>query len=417
MQIQRPKGTYDLIPGDAFQRTYLENTIRNIFDLHNYKEVRTPTFEYTRLFKRSIGEETDIVSKEMYTFNEEEFTLKPEMTAPTIRAYISNSLYNESPLQKLYYISNMFRRERPQAGRFREFSQFGAESIGSSDFTSDAEMIMMADSILKSLGLRDYRIRINTIGNPGERKKFVLALKEYLEPHVNELSGDSRKRLEKNPLRILDTKDERDIELLNDAPRLGDYLEAATMDHFERILDVLRKAGMNLLIDDKLVRGFDYYTSTTFEFVSDALGAQNSLLGGGRYDLLVEQLGGKPTPAIGFAAGFERLEIALKAEGKALPGSEPPKAYICIAGEIAKPVVLGMVSYLRNSGIKCDTDLLSRSLKSQMKEADRMKAKYVVVVGESEIGADRFRLRKMSDGTETEVSGVENIKKVLLYED
>ena len=232
MFIQKPKGTYDLLPGKAFQRTYLENKIRSIFSDFNYNEIRTPTFEKTSLFKRGIGEETDIVSKEMYTFNEDEFTLKPEMTAPVVRAYLENSLYNDSPLQKLYYITNMFRRERPQAGRFREFSQFGAEAIGSADYLTDVEMILLADSILKGFEINDVVIKLNTIGTLAEREVYLTELKNYLSKYLNELSADSRRRFEKNPLRILDTKSEKDIEILKDAPVLYDYLNDSTKKYF-----------------------------------------------------------------------------------------------------------------------------------------------------------------------------------------
>ncbi len=409
MQIQKPKGTYDLTPAKAFQRTYLENSIRNIFDRFNYKEIRTPTFEQTKLFQRSIGEETDIVSKEMYSFNEGEFTLKPEMTAPVIRSYVENRLYNENPLQKLYYISNMFRRERPQAGRFREFSQFGAECIGSSDFTSDAEMIVLADTILKELGLSDYSIRINTIGSTEERKLFTESLRNYLKPNFDSLSSESKRRFEKNPLRILDTKDAGDLEILKAAPALSDYLNQETLDHFNKLLGLLDSLGVNTVKDPRLVRGFDYYTSTTFEFTSDSLGAQNSLLGGGRYDLLAGQLGAKDTPAIGFAAGFERLEMALASASVNPKEAADIVLFICSADETVRKEVMKMISDIRKAGIKCETDLIGRSVKSQMKEADRQKARYTMVIGERELQNDSAEIRRMKDGNIRNVSGLANI--------
>ncbi len=409
MQIQKPKGTYDLTPKEAFQRTYLENFIRKVFDNYNYREIRTPTFENTKLFKRSIGEETDIVSKEMYTFNEDEFTLKPEMTAPVIRAYVENRMFNDAPLQKLYYISNMYRRERPQAGRYREFSQFGAESIGSADVTSDAEMIFLADAILKGLGLVNYKIRLNTIGTLAERGIFISALKEYLTDFTEELSNDSKRRLEKNPLRILDSKDAADLRILENAPVLTHYLNDSTKMHFEKLLSILKELSNKIQVDPRLVRGFDYYTSTTFEFVTDTIGAQNALLGGGRYDMLAEQLGAKQTPAIGFAAGIERLEMALKAESVDIPKEKEIMLYICSAGESPREKVLGIINKLRAEGIKCDTDFLGRSVKSQMKEADRMKAKYVIVLGDEEINNDTAELKKMSDGSTLKIEGLEKI--------
>lgn len=408
MFIQKPKGTYDLLPGKAFQRTYLENKIRSIFSDFNYNEIRTPTFEKTSLFKRGIGEETDIVSKEMYTFNEDEFTLKPEMTAPVVRAYLENSLYNESPLQKLYYITNMFRRERPQAGRFREFSQFGAEAIGSADYLTDVEMILLADSILKGFEINDIVIKLNTIGTLAEREVYLGELKNYLSKYLNELSADSRRRFEKNPLRILDTKSEKDIEILKDAPVLYDYLNDSTKNYFDNILSALKSMEVNYLIDYKLVRGFDYYTSTTFEFVSESLGAQNTLLGGGRYDLLIEQLGGKPTPAIGFAAGIERLFIILENGKYIFPDEKKLKLFIVTIGDESRDLAIRLISKFRSENIKCDTDYLNRSVKSQMKEANRQKAEYVIVLGEEEMRSDSVKLKNMSDGTEAEISDIRN---------
>lgn len=409
MQIQKPKGTYDLTPKKAFQRTYLENSIRNTFDRFNYREIRTPTFEQTRLFMRSIGEETDIVSKEMYSFNENEFTLKPEMTASVIRSYVENRMFNEAPHQKLYYISNMFRRERPQAGRFREFSQFGAESIGSSSYFADAEMILLADSVLKDAGLRDYSIRLNTIGTPDERTLFISALKKYLGPFIDSLSAESRKRLEKNPLRILDTKDPGDLKILEDSPELTEFLNDDTRKHFQDLLGLLTSLGLKAEVEPRLVRGFDYYTSTTFEFVSNALGSQNALLGGGRYDLLAGQLGAKDTPAIGFAAGFERLEMALDAASVIIPDESRILLYICSAGEGPRQSVMQLLFKLRSSGVKCEADFLMRSLKSQMKEADRLKAKYVLVIGDDEIRNDSAELKSMDDGSRKSVSGLNNL--------
>ncbi len=417
MQIQKPKGTYDLTPKEAFQRTYLENFIRKVFDNYNYREIRTPTFENTKLFKRSIGEETDIVSKEMYTFNDDEFTLKPEMTAPVIRAYIENRMFNDAPLQKLYYISNMYRRERPQAGRYREFSQFGAESIGSADVTADAEMIFLADAILKGLGLKNYKIRLNTIGTIAERSVFIDALKAYLSDFSAELSNDSKRRLEKNPLRILDTKDPKDLRILENAPVLTDFLNDSTKVQFEKLLSILKELSDRIHVDSRLVRGFDYYTSTTFEFVTDTIGAQNALLGGGRYDMLAEQLGAGQTPAIGFAAGMERIEMALKAESVDIPKETEIMLYICSAGESPRERVLEIINKLRAEGIKCETDFLGRSVKSQMKDANRMNAKYVIVLGEDEINNDTAELKRMSDGNTQKISGLKQIINYLKNED
>lgn len=413
MLIQKPKGTYDLLPEKARQRYFLETKVRENFEIYNFAEIRTPTFEKTELFKRGIGEETDIVSKEMYTFKNDEFTLKPEMTAPVIRAYIENNLNNESPLQKLFYICNMFRRERPQAGRFREFSQFGAESIGSSDPYIDAEMIILADSIIRSFGIDDSVIKLNTIGTAAERDVFFVEFKNYLSKYLNELSPDSQRRFVINPLRILDSKVPGDLKILKDAPVLYKYLNDETKGNFEKILDILTVNGIEFETDNRLVRGFDYYTSTTFEFVSGALGAQNALLGGGRYDLLIQQLGGKPTPAIGFAAGIERLLMIMESK-ELLPNNKNIlKLFIVSIGEESKKFSFKLMEDLRKEGVKCDTDFLNRSVKSQMKEANRSNAEFVIVIGDEEIAGNSAKIKKMSDGSEVNVSGFENIKNYL----
>ncbi|MBK9333683.1 MAG: histidine--tRNA ligase [Ignavibacteria bacterium] len=413
MPIQKPKGTYDILPEKAFQRNFLEKKVREIFNTFNYSEIRTPAFEKTELFKRGIGEETDIVSKEMYTFKNDEFTLKPEMTAPVIRAYIEYNLGNESPLQKLFYICNMFRRERPQAGRFREFSQFGAESIGSSDPYADAEMIMLADTIIRGFGIKDSVIKINTIGGAEEREIFFKEFKNYLSAYLNELSPDSQRRFVINPLRILDSKNPRDREILNDAPVLYQFLNESTKKNFESILLILNENGIMFETDYMLVRGFDYYTSTTFEFLSDRLGAQNALLGGGRYDMLVQQLGGKPTPAIGFAAGIERILMIMEADNLLPVKNDFPKLFIASIGEESKKFSFKLLETLRKKGVKCETDFLGRSLKSQMKEANRINAEYVVVIGDEELKSNSVMLKKMSDGSEVKVTDTDNLENYL----
>ena len=403
MKIQKPKGTFDLLPLDANKRLHIENKLRKIASLYNYKEIRTPTFEKTELFKRSIGEETDVVSKEMYSFNKDEFTLKPEMTAPVIRSYVENSLFNESPVQKLYYISNMYRHERPQAGRFREFSQFGVEAIGSDDFLIDAELISLGAFMLNEFGIQNVKIKINTIGTIEEREIYIDKLKSYLKNHFDKLSVDSKSRYEKNPLRILDSKDKNDTEVLNSAPILYDYLKDDTKKHFQNVLDALKSCEINYEIDYKLVRGFDYYTSTTFEVVSEDLGSQNAIFGGGRYDKLVEQLGGNPTPAIGFACGIERLSMILDKNNYYYPDNDSLTLYLVTMGADTKDYALKLLYNLRKNGINCETDFLNRSVKSQMKEANKMNAKYVIVIGENELVNNKVKLKNMSDGSEREL--------------
>jgi len=412
MNLQKPKGTLDILPEDVHKRIYVENTVRRICSYFNYDEIRTPTFEKTTLFERGIGEATDIVSKEMYSFNEREFTLKPEMTAPVIRAYLENGLCNKSPLTKLFYIANMFRHERPQAGRFREFEQYGVEAIGSNDFTIDAEMIYLGVAILKEFGIINVITKINTIGKPGERQKFTDNLKVYLQKYHNDLSADSKKRLELNPLRILDTKDGKEKEILKGAPRLYDFLEDDTKSHFSSVTGLLKDMDVAFEVDYNLVRGFDYYTSTTFEVISDDLGSQNAVFGGGRYDLLVEQLGGKPTPAIGFACGIERLMMILEKNNFSYPEKEGLKFYFICLGEEAKRKGLQITLELRKRNIKGDMDFLNRSIKSQMKEANKLNAKYVIILGENEIAGKLLKVKKMSDGTEFDIP-FDNIEELI----
>lgn len=421
MQIQKPRGTYDLIPSDVIKRKYVEDTVRKVFSNFNFDEIRTPTFENTSLFKRGIGEETDIVSKEMYSFNDGEFTLKPEMTASVIRSYLENSLYNESPLQKLYYISNMFRAERPQKGRYREFSQFGAEAIGSGDYTIDVEIISLGDSVLKAIGLDNYTITLNTLGTFNERKTYLEELKNYLSKYVTLFSETSKIRLEKNPLRILDTKNTEEIEILKGAPVLYDYLTDESKAHFQKILSSLDSLKIKYEVDYKLVRGLDYYTSTAFEFISSGLGAQSTILGGGRYDVLVEMLGGKPTPAIGFAAGIERILILLdekeKQEKFKFPQDKKLNLYIVNAGLTDNSKIQKILLDLRERGIKCDSDFLSRSVKSQMKEANKLNAEYVIVLGETELATMKCKMKRMKDSMEIDAEISRLYEAALLFEE
>ncbi len=404
MNIQRPKGTQDLLPKDSAKRLHIEEKLRKIATIYNYKEIRTPTFENTALFKRSIGENTDVVSKEMYSFKNDEFTLKPEMTAPVIRAYIENNMYAESPLQKLFYISNMYRHERPQAGRFREFSQFGVEAIGSNDYLVDAELISLGAKMLGDFGVKNFIFKINTIGSVDERGKYIDELKKYLSHYKNILSADSISRLQTNPLRILDTKLDSEIEILKDSPVLYDYLNSETKLHFDNVLNALKSINIKYEIDYRLVRGFDYYTSTTFEVISNDLGAQNAIFGGGRYDKLVEQLGCKPAPAIGFACGLERLTMILDKNKYEYPLKENIKYYFVTIGTDAKLFSLKLMEDMRKLNIICETDFLDRSVKAQMKEANKINAENVIVIGENEIKEKKFKIKNMKNGQETDAT-------------
>ena len=383
-----------------------ENAVKRVF-----QEIRTPSFEMTSLFKRSIGEETDIVSKEMYSFNNDKYTLKPEMTAPVIRAYIENSLFSQSPINKLFYIAKMYRHENPQAGRYREFTQFGAEAIGSSDFTIDAEMISLSVRILNEFGIKDIVTKINTIGTIEERKEYIAKLKDYLNKYYKDLSNDSKRRLETNPLRILDSKLDFEIEILSGAPILFDFLNESSKEHFNKVLEALTGFGIKYEVDYKLVRGFDYYTSTTFEVISNDLGAQNAVLGGGRYDTLVEQLGGNPTAAIGFASGVERLMMLLEKLDFKFPEPVKLKLYIVTIGEEAKKFAANKLFDLRKKNIRCDTDYLNRSVKAQMREANKLNSEFTLVLGENEIKSGQVQLKKMIDGEiiNVELNNFENL--------
>jgi len=398
--IKKPRGTQDFLPEDCDKRLHIENKLREVASLFNYREIRTPTFEKTELFKRGIGEETDVVSKEMYSLNKDEYTLKPEMTAPVIRAYLENHLYNKSPLQKLFYIANMYRHERPQAGRFREFSQFGAEAIGSDSFSVDVELISLSHKILSTFGVKDIVIKINTIGDFEERKEYLKHLTRYLKDYESELSLDSQRRLQRNPLRILDSKDEKDITILKDAPTLFEFLSSKTRSHFEKVLDGLRTIGINFEIDYRLVRGFDYYTSTTFEVISPLLGSQNAIFGGGRYNRLVEQLGGPPTPAIGFACGLERLTYVIEKSNYNFPSEKGVDLFIAYLGESAFKFALKISSELRDKGLKIEIDHLCRSLKAQLKEANRLGVRFCLIIGENEIRESSAILKDMTNATE-----------------
>jgi len=417
MKFQRPKGTKDILPKDMHKWHFLERTIRDVMDLYNFYEIRTPTFESTELFTRGVGSETDIVGKEMYTFEDKggnSITLKPEMTAPVVRAYLENNLYAEGQLEKLYYISNMFRYEKPQEGRYREHTQFGAEIIGSDDTASDVEIILLANEVFCRCGIKNIELKINSIGQLEERKKYILILKEYLGKCFDELSEDSKRRYHNNPLRILDSKDENDILVISGAPKITDHLSHESRLRFDRVINALTKLGLKYEIDFRLVRGLDYYTDTTFEFISKDIGAQDALGGGGRYDGLVETVGGKPTPGIGFASGMERIILAAERNKFEFKDGKRLKLFFIALSEEAKEMALKISMELRRNQISCENDFLNRSLKAQMREANKLNAEYVYIIGEEEIQKGKGILKRMSDGTQTEVPFDKILKNVKL---
>lgn len=415
MKFQRPKGTKDILPKDIGKWHYVEKTIREVMGLYNFSEIRTPTFEYTELFDRGVGTETDVVGKEMYTFTDKSgnsITLRPEGTAPVIRAYLENGMMAESPLHKLFYITNMFRYEKPQAGRFREHSQFGGEILGSDDISSDIDVILLAREVFLRCGIKNFKVKINSIGKPGERKEYIQKFKNYLKSRLNELSGDSKRRFDTNPLRILDSKDNQDIKILEDAPKILDHLTKDSKNRFDKVINGLEKLGTKCVIDFRLVRGFDYYTDTTFEFISEDLGAQNAIGGGGRYDGLVEVLGGKPLPGVGFGSGIERLIMVAEKNNFNFPESAELQVYIIALSDEARNKATNIIYDLRKNNISCDADLLGRSFKAQMRDANKLRAAYVFIIGDEEIKNGKGILKKMSDGSQKEIE-FEKIKESL----
>ena len=403
--FQTVKGTKDLLPADTARWREFEDVVNETMHQWGYGEIRTPVFEKTELFSRSVGEESDIVSKQMYTFTDQSdtsLTLRPELTAPTMRAYIQHNMDREGALTKLYYMDTLFRQERPQAGRLRQFSQFGAEAIGSPHPEQDAEVISLVCAILNKLGVANLTVLINTVGSSKSRERYRSELVNFLTPLKSELSEISQKRVETNPLRILDTKDEKEVALLSDAPDILNCLDSEDLYHFEKVQGFLTELGIAHECDNKLVRGLDYYSRTTFEITSPDVGAQKALCGGGRYDELIEQLGGKPTPAVGFAAGIERIMLALSE--KQAQAMEKMMVYFVTASESEVGSLFRLANELRQSGIPTFSDTLRRSVKAQMREANRLAATYAVIVGDEEIADNSAKVKDLATGEQTDVS-------------
>ncbi len=397
------RGTKDILPADSAIWQAAEEAIRRVMMAYNYQEIRTPIFEQTSLFSRSIGELTDIVSKEMYTFldrSEESLTLRPEGTASVIRAYVQNNLGEQSPLSKLYYVGPMFRQERPQAGRLRQFHQFGVEALGSSSPQLDVEIMLIPLEVYRSLGIKETTLFINSVGCPNCRPIYKKKLVGELQKIVNKLSPESQARLQQNPLRVLDSKDERDQLATNDVPLMKDFLCSECAAHFDGVQSALGALKIPFLINGRLVRGLDYYTKTAFEITSTALGSQDALAGGGRYDLLVEELGGKPTPGVGFAAGMERLMMVLQKTGSVQTKQRVPAVFIIGLDEQSRSWAFVKATRLRSLGIPVELDYLGRSLKAQMREANRQEAVHVLVIGDSELKSGTARMKNMKTGTE-----------------
>ena len=404
---QAPKGTQDLLPPQSGNWQTVEDVMRSEAAIHGFGEVRTPVFEHTELFLRSVGETTDVVEKQMYTFNDKggrSVTLRPEGTAGAVRAMLEHAVYNEGLPVKLYYLTSCYRYEKPQAGRLREFHQFGVEMFGAEAPVADAEVICLAKSIFDRLGVRNLTLELNSIGCPTCRAKFHQALKEYFEGHRDELCETCLSRLERNPMRILDCKSPVCSKIAEGAPHILDYLCDDCKEHFEGVQSYLNAAGVEYVVNPTIVRGLDYYNRTVFEFVSNDLGAQSTVCGGGRYDGLTEQMGGKSMAGLGFGLGMERLMLVLEAQKIELPAPPSCEVYIASMGQNASKEAFRLVTELQRSGIVAACDLCSRGLKAQMKYANKIGAAFTLVLGDNELEQKKAKIKNMKTGEETSIS-------------
>ncbi len=399
-------GMNDILPGETSRWQAVEKIIHEEAQKFNFEEIRTPILEQTELIARGVGEETDIVTKEMFAFErgDDHYVLRPECTAPVARAHVQHRLEQRGGTQNLYYIGPMFRAERPQKGRHRQFHQFGAEIIGAADPIAEVDMIAFMLSIYDRIGITNTSLKINSVGEPESRKKYRKALREYFRPHLSAMSKITQKRFESNPFRILDSKEEEDQPFIKKAPVILDFLSEESAGHYKQVKKLLNEVEITFEEDPHLVRGLDYYTRTAFELISPDLGAQDSLAGGGRYDLLIEEIGGQSTPAVGFAAGIERLLIACEELNINLTEQKAVDVYIVTIGENAKRWALSHLSQLRRENISATTDYKGRSIKSQMKDANRENARFALIVGDNELDEGKFTLRDMEASEEDSLS-------------
>ncbi|MEK6678492.1 MAG: histidine--tRNA ligase [Nitrospirota bacterium] len=404
MNIQAIKGVKDILPGEVEVWQYIENKARSVFETYGFSEIRAPIFEYTELFSRSIGETTDIVEKEMYTFEDttgKKITLRPEGTAPVVRAYIEHQLYNKAHITKLYYFGPMFRHERPQAGRYRQGYQIGAEVFGIDSPILDAEILSILNNLMEAIDVKGLDLQINSLGCKECRPKYKEALKQFLKDKLPLLCENCQRRMDRNPLRVLDCKGKTCKDAVKDAPIILDYLCDGCKKHFDKVKETLKILNVSYTLNPRLVRGLDYYTKTTFELVSTNLGAQNAVAAGGRYDGLVEELGGPKTPGIGFAIGIERLASLMEKDNFK---TNKPDVFIATLGDKAKDISVSLIDSLREKGIKAETDYEDASLKSQMRKADKLGARYVLIIGEDEIKRGSALLRDMEKKTQDSLS-------------
>lgn len=410
MSVNIPRGTQDILPGQSEKWQYIESIAKDVCRRYHYKEIRTPIFEHTELFKRSVGDTTDIVQKEMYTFEdrgERSLTLRPEGTAAVVRSFVENKMFGHPDQSvKLFYTGPMFRYERPQAGRYRQFVQFGVEAIGSEDPAIDAEVIALVMDIYKAAGLQKLNLVINSLGDADSRNAHREALIGHFEPRIEEFCSDCQTRLQQNPLRILDCKKDRNHELMQTAPSILDYLNEESKAYFEKVTGYLDAIGISYTVDPKLVRGLDYYNHTAFEVMSEAegFGAITTLCGGGRYNGLVQQLGGPESPGIGFAFSIERFIAAMEAEGVEWPIDQGIDCFVVALGDAAKDRSVSLVHELRTAGLSADRDYQDRKMKAQLKASDRQHARFTAILGEDELAENRITVKDMAAGSQDQIS-------------
>ena len=403
---KKPRGTEDVLPRDSYRWQFVEDIFRDEARTYGYKEMRTPVFEHTNLFERGVGDTTDVVQKEMYTFltkGGDSITLRPEGTAGAARAFLEHGLHNDPLPVKVYYLTSCYRYEKPQAGRLREFHQFGMECYGTKHPAADAEMITAAATVIERLGLKNIRLEINSIGCPACRAEYHKALTEFFSQYKDELCEDCKGRLDRNPMRLLDCKVPRDHEIAQGAPSVLEYLCDECREHFDSVKEHLDAAGIEYIVNPTIVRGLDYYTKTVFEFISGDIGAQATICAGGRYDGLIEDLGGNPMPALGFAAGIERLLMTMDAQGVEIPSPSPCDIYVASMGDNAHKKAGELCLALRKAGMYAEFDVVGRGLKAQMKYANKLGARFSIVLGDDELAGGIGKLKAMDSGEQTDI--------------
>ena len=413
--MQALKGTHDILPDEVYKWDYMEGVIRDVCARYGYKEIRTPIIEATELFQRGIGDTTDVVTKEMYTFKDRgnrSVTLRPENTASAVRAYLEHKMYGDQQVHKMFYIGSMFRYDRPQAGRLREFHQFGVEALGGDNPAVDAEIILLAVNFLQSLGLQELELSLNSVGCPNCRPVYRKRLQEFFADKLDGLCEDCRSRYDRNPMRILDCKVEGCKKLSIGAPEITDCLCDDCREHFVKVQELLTSAGVSFKLDPRLVRGLDYYTKTAFEVQYAPLGAQSAVAGGGRYDGLIEEIGGKPTPAVGFAVGLERVLLALEKQALLPEQADAMDAFVVGLGEAAQPAAFRLLADLRAAGLSAGMDFAGRSMKAQMKQANKANAHFALILGEDEVKESAVMLKNMQTSEQHKIAIDEVIKKL-----